>query len=225
MSFAGAMLVAMALDLAFGWPNALFLRIGHPVTWLGRLIGGLEAGLNRAPLRRVKGVLTALLVTGVAGGLAAALVWMAPGGWAGTVIAGILAWPLVAIRSMHDHVAAVARPLAAGDLPRARHAVSMIVGRDPRQLDQAGVARAAIESLAENTSDGIVAPLVWGVALGLPGIAAYKATDRFAQAEVDYITAIGGITILAGIVLYYTSRGQRQSSSLEFLIPDKEDGN
>lgn len=177
MSFAGAMLVALALDLAFGWPNALFLRIGHPVTWLGRLIGGLEAGLNRAPLRRVKGVLTALLVTGVAGGLAAALVWMAPGGWAGTVIAGILAWPLVAIRSMHDHVAAVARPLAAGDLPRARHAVSMIVGRDPSQLDQAGVARAAIESLAENTSDGIVAPLVWGVALGLPGIAAYKAIN------------------------------------------------
>ena len=177
MSFAAAMLVAMALDLALGWPDALFRRIGYPVTWLGALIAGLERRLNRTPGQRIKGVLTALVVIATAGGLAAGLVWLLPGGWAGTVLAGVLAWPLVALRSMHDHVVAVARPLAAGDLAAARHAVSMIVGRDPSGLDEAGVARAAIESLAENTSDGIVAPLFWGVLLGLPGIAAYKAIN------------------------------------------------
>jgi adenosylcobinamide-phosphate synthase len=90
---------------------------------------------------------------------------------------GILAWPFVALRSLHDHVAAVARPLEAGDIAAARTAVSMIVGRDPAQLDEAGIARAAIESLAENTSDGIVAPVFWGALFGLPGIVGYKAVN------------------------------------------------
>ena len=177
MSFAAAMLIAMALDALLGWPDALFLRIGHPVTWLGRLISTLDGALNRGPLRRLTGVLTALVVIGTAGGLGGLALALMPGGWVGTVLAGVLAWPLVAIRSMHDHVAAVARPLAAGDLAGARQAVSMIVGRDPSTLDSAGVARAATESLAENTSDGIVAPLFWGVVAGLPGIAAYKAIN------------------------------------------------
>jgi len=81
------------------------------------------------------------------------------------------------MRSLHEHVRAVAVPLAAGDLPAARGAVAMIVGRDPEQLDREGVARAALESLAENTSDAIVAPVFWGVLFGLPGIAAYKAVN------------------------------------------------
>ena len=177
MSFAAAMLIAMALDALIGWPDALFLRIGHPVTWLGRMIASLERALNHGGLRRLKGVVAAFLVIGTAGGLAALALALLPGGWVGTVLAGVLAWPLVAIRSMHDHVAAVAKPLAEGDLDAARHAVSMIVGRDPSKLDSAGVARAATESLAENTSDGIVAPLFWGVVAGLPGIAAYKAIN------------------------------------------------
>ena len=93
------------------------------------------------------------------------------------ILSGLLAWPLLAVRSMHDHVAAVARPLAAGDLVAARAAVAMIVGRDPAGLDAAGMVRAAVESLAENTSDGIVAPVFCGVLFGLPGIAAYKAIN------------------------------------------------
>jgi adenosylcobinamide-phosphate synthase len=95
----------------------------------------------------------------------------------GWLVGGVLAWPLIALRSMHDHVAAVARPLERGDLDGARRAVAMIVGRDPATLDTAGVARASIESLAENTSDGIIAPVFWGVVGGLPGIAAYKAIN------------------------------------------------
>ncbi|MBD3787757.1 MAG: cobalamin biosynthesis protein CobD [Sphingomonadales bacterium] len=171
------MLVAIALDLALGWPAALFARIGHPVTWLGRLIAGLEGRLNHGANQRLRGVATALIVIAAAALPAAVVQMLLPEGWARIVIGGILAWPLVALRSMHDHVADVARPLSAGDLAAARHAVSMIVGRDPAQLDEAGVARAALESLAENSSDGIIAPLFWGVVAGLPGIAAYKAIN------------------------------------------------
>ncbi len=90
---------------------------------------------------------------------------------------GILAWPFIATRSMYDHVKAVATPLTKGDLATARLAVSMIVGRDPSALNEAGVSRAALESLAENTSDGIVAPIFWGLVAGLPGIVAYKAIN------------------------------------------------
>ena len=181
MNGAVIMLLALVIDAGLGWPAALYARIGHPVTWMGAVISVLDRHLNRddAPdaLRRATGLVAALLVIGVstgAGWIAASLL---PGGWAGAVLTGFLAWPLVAARSMHDHVAAVARPLTSGDLDAARLAVSMIVGRDPRQLDAAGVGRAATESLAENTSDGIVAPIFWGVLLGLPGIAAYKAIN------------------------------------------------
>ena len=181
MSFAAMMLVAMALDLAIGWPDRLFAAIGHPVTWIGALISWLDARLNHDNSsdisRRVAGVLAAALVIGCAGGLAFAVQWLLPAGWATILIGGILAWPFVAVRSMHTHVAAVTKPLKAGDLPTARHAVSMIVGRDPSALDAAGVARAAMESLAENTSDGIVAPIFWGAILGLPGIVGYKAIN------------------------------------------------
>jgi adenosylcobinamide-phosphate synthase len=123
------------------------------------------------------GICVALAVIALAAGVGWACAAMLPGGWPGLILAAILAWPLVAARSMHDHVDAVARPLIAGNLPAARQAVSMIVGRDPSQLDAAGIARAATESLAENTSDGIVAPLFWGAIFGLPGIAAYKAIN------------------------------------------------
>ena len=181
MNGALVMLLALAIDAGLGWPAALYARIGHPVTWVGMMISALDGHLNRdkAPdvVRRATGLVVALLVIGVSAGggwIAASLL---PGGWVGAVLTGFLAWPLVAARSMHDHVAAIARPLTSGDLDAARLAVSMIVGRDVRQLDAAGIGRAATESLAENTSDGIVAPIFWGVLLGLPGIAAYKAIN------------------------------------------------
>ncbi|MCC5957464.1 MAG: cobalamin biosynthesis protein CobD, partial [Natronohydrobacter sp.] len=177
MSFAGMMLVALALDLLIGWPAGVFARIGHPVTWLGALISALERRWNHGLRRRAKGVALVIVVVGLAGALGLALQALLPGGWVGVLIGGVLAWPLVALRSMHAHVAAVARPLEAGDLDGARGAVAMIVGRDVTRLDAAGVARAGLESLAENTSDGIVAPVFWGALLGLPGIAAYKAIN------------------------------------------------
>ncbi|MCE6951061.1 adenosylcobinamide-phosphate synthase CbiB [Cereibacter sphaeroides] len=179
MIHAGAMLVAMGADAAWGWPDRIHARIGHPVTWIGRLIAALDRRWNQGTpeQRRSAGLACAFVVVLAAALPAALLQSMLPGGLVGAVLTGLLAWPLVAMRSMHEHVAAVEAPLAAGDLPAARRAVSMIVGRDPSQLDTAGVTRAALESLAENSSDGIVAPLFWGALFGLPGIAAYKAIN------------------------------------------------
>ncbi|WP_353474407.1 adenosylcobinamide-phosphate synthase CbiB [Salipiger sp. H15] len=179
MSFALMMLGGMALDLLLGWPEWLYARIGHPVTWLGRAIAALEARLNRGGRTRrlVLGALTTALVVTLATLPALAAQALLPDTLAGSLLGAVLAWPLIAMRSMHDHVAAVARPLARGDMAEARRAVSMIVGRDPERLDAAGIARAATESLAENSSDGIVAPLFWGAVAGLPGIAAYKAVN------------------------------------------------
>ncbi|WP_026439955.1 adenosylcobinamide-phosphate synthase CbiB [Acidocella facilis] len=167
-----AMALALGLDAAIGWPDAVFRAIGHPVTWCGALISALEARLNQGPARRLKGVATALLVIAIAIFFGVALQALS-----GTLLTALLAWPLLAARSLHEHVARVAKPLAAQDLPAARQAVSMIVGRDPERLNARGIARAALESLAENSSDGIIAPLFWGALFGLPGIAAYKAIN------------------------------------------------
>ena len=181
MGFAGAMVVAMAVDALLGWPSWLFARIGHPVTWLGRLIGVIDAGWNRdsdpPALRRAAGVAGASVVIAISVAVGWMLQVLLPTAWLQIVLVGVLSWPLVALRSLHDHVAAVAAPLLAGDIAGAREAVSRIVGRDPTALDEAGIARAAIESLAENASDGIVAPVFWGAVFGLPGILGYKAIN------------------------------------------------
>jgi adenosylcobinamide-phosphate synthase len=181
VGFAGAMAVAMTVDALLGWPAALFARIGHPVTWIGRLIDVLERSWNRskdAPAtRRIAGVGAALLVIALCAGIGWFVQSRLLPGWSGAVLLGIFAWPLVALRSLHDHVAAVAQPLQSGDIDAARLAVAQIVGRDPASLDEAGISRAAIESLAENASDGIVAPVFWGALLGLPGILGYKAIN------------------------------------------------
>ena len=181
MGFAGAMVVAMAMDALLGWPDRLFARIRHPVVWLGRLVAALDAHVNREsdPLaaRRVGGIAAALIVILLAAGIGLAVRRLMPSGLTGAVLTGIVAWPFVAFRSLYDHVAAVRDPLRAGNVDAGRKAVSMIVGRDPDKLDEAGIARAAIESLAENASDGVVAPVFWGVLFGLPGIIGYKAVN------------------------------------------------
>ncbi|WP_282602817.1 adenosylcobinamide-phosphate synthase CbiB [Paracoccus sp. PARArs4] len=164
--------IALLIDVAIGWPDAALRRIGHPVIWLGRLISALDDRLNRGPHRHAKGALAVALTV-----LAAALPAMVLQSLLGPWVAAVLAWPLVASRSLHDHVAAVMRPLAQGDLATARHTTSMIVGRDVTRADEPTLARAATESLAENASDGVIAPLFWAAVAGLPGIAAYKAIN------------------------------------------------
>ncbi|CAM5328042.1 Cobalamin biosynthesis protein CobD [Frigidibacter albus] len=171
----------MALDIALGWPDRLFRRIGHPVTWLGHVVSALDRRMNRAHrsfrARKLAGLAALLMILALVCLPALLVQCSLPGGLPGALLTGLLAWPLLATRSLHDHVAAVARPLMAGDIADGRRAVSMIVGRNPNHLDGPAIARAATESLAENTSDGIVAPLFWGVLFGLPGIAAYKAIN------------------------------------------------
>ncbi len=169
-------LAAAALEAAFGYPDALHRRVPHPVVWIGTLISTLEARLSRPDfseaLRRVLGVLTLMIIVGVSG-LAGWLVTKFGGPWA-VVIIGVVG---LAQRSLYDHVRAVAKPLRAGDLQGARTAVGMIVGRDTAQLDESGVAAAAIESLAESFCDGVVAPIFWFVVAGLPGLFVYKAVN------------------------------------------------
>ena len=169
-------LTALLVDALIGWPDALYRRTSHPVVWIGRLISALDARWNRGRHRIARGALAVAVTLGAAVIPALLLTWALAGLPFGPVVLGVLAWPLVATRSLHDHVAAVARPLAAGDVPAARAAVAMIVGRDLDDRPEP-IARAALESLAENASDGVVAPLFWAAVAGLPGIAAYKAIN------------------------------------------------
>lgn len=176
-------LAALAIDAAIGWPAALYRRVGHPVGAFAAIIRRCTATWNSpsgTPVqRRVAGISTVLILIGIAGGAGWSLAWLAMyalDGWNWIGVA-LLAAPGLAQRSLFDHVRVVRDTLASRDLDAARAAVSMIVGRDVKILDEAGVARAAIESLAESFCDGIVAPLFWLLVLGLPGIWIYKAIN------------------------------------------------
>ena len=177
--------MAMVVDAVLGWPKGLFVLIGHPVTWLGKLIDVLDAGWNRSSdpssFRRAAGVAAALFVIALAVAAAWAIQALLVPAWSRIVLVGILAWPLVALRSLHDHVAAVVHPLRSGDLALARTAVAQIVGRDPATLDEEGIARAAIESLAENASDGVVPPVFWGAFALFGDAAALPAPGRWTR--------------------------------------------
>lgn len=173
-------LVALLVETAVGWPAWLYARAGHPVGAFARAIAAAERWWNRPGRpRRLLGVATMLLLVGAVAAVTLAIEGIARAvlGRHGWIAVALLAWPALAVRSLHDHVVPVARALAAGDLPAARRAVAMIVGRDTAALDRAGVARAAIESLAESFCDGVVAPLFWLMVAGLPGVWAYKAIN------------------------------------------------
>jgi adenosylcobinamide-phosphate synthase len=173
--------LALLIEAMVGYPDRLVRAIGHPVTWMGSMITALDRALNRdsdsEALRRVAGVAAVVILVVVAaavGGGIESLLLRLP---FGIVLAAIIASTLLAQRSLHDHVSQVATALDEHGLAAARDAVSHIVGRDPQSLDEAGVARAAIESLAENFSDGVVAPAFWLAVAGLAGGATYKAIN------------------------------------------------
>jgi adenosylcobinamide-phosphate synthase len=174
-------LAALSLEAVAGYPNSLFARIGHPVPWIGAVIGWLDRKLNREAdkpsRRRLMGIIALVLVLGAVGLVAGALQGLAGETWVGFGMLALAAASLPAQRSLYTHVRAVADGLEREGLPGGRAAVAMIVGRDPQALDEAGVCRAAIESLAENFSDGIVAPAFWIAVAGLPGGAIYKAAN------------------------------------------------
>ncbi|ASG24657.1 adenosylcobinamide-phosphate synthase CbiB [Nitrospirillum viridazoti] len=176
-------LAALALEALLGYPDALYARIRHPVVWIGALIGRLDRAWNQeerpAAWRKAAGIAAELVLVGVAlaaGVLLQSLLARLGGLW-GTLATGLVAGTLLAQRSLHRFVGAVPRAVRQRGLEGGREAVSHIVGRNPASLDEAGVARAAIESLAENFSDGVVAPAFWLAVGGLPGLLAYKAIN------------------------------------------------
>lgn len=177
----GVLFFALIADAIIGDPDWLWRRIAHPVVWIGNIIDGLDTrfniGSDSATQQRRKGVLSLIFLVVISGAFGLLLHWtfnLHPSGW-------ILETAVVAIflsgRSLYDHVARVANAFVVSDLAQARIAVSKIVGRDPETLDRAAVCRAAIESLAENFSDGIIAPALWYLIGGLPGLLIYKAVN------------------------------------------------
>ena len=177
-------LVALALDAAWGYPPWVFAAIGHPVSWIGRLIAWCEARWNeprwsfaRRCLHGVLSLVAVLAVTAVACiALTAVINHTIPAPF-NLLVIGAAASTLIAQRSLYEHVGAVAAALEGPGIAEARRTVGLIVGRDTDGLDEAAVARAAIESLAENYSDGVVAPLFWLLVGGLPAAAIYKAIN------------------------------------------------
>ena len=175
------LLSALVLDAVVGEMGPVFRHLPHPVAALGRLIGFLEARLNRERRsgrdRTLRGAGVVVLVAGLCATIGWGITYLATWHVAGQAAELVVASLMIAQRSLFDHVRAVGRALRDEGLAGGRRAVAHIVGRDPDSLDEHGVARAAIESLAENFSDGVVAPVFWYVVFGLPGMLVYKAVN------------------------------------------------
>lgn len=173
--------MALAVDAVFGEMGPLFRLLPHPVVLLGRMIAALDKRLNKPSLpesdRRLRGVVLVVLMAALALGIGGAIAFVAravPHLWLIEVFAAAV---LIAQRALFEHVDDVARALQHNGLEAGRYAVSRIVGRDPQSLDAHGVCRAAIESLAENFSDAVVAPAFWYIIGGLPGLLLYKTVN------------------------------------------------
>lgn len=173
---------ALLLDAAFGEPRWLWDRLPHPAVLMGRLVAWCDARFNRGEERKLKGALVAagLTVTGLALGW---LIQLIPDHG---VLEALAVAILLAQKSLVEHVRAVARGLRRST-SEGRRAVSMIVGRDTAQMTGPDISRAAIESAAENLSDGVVAPVLWYLLLGLPGIFAYKLVNT-ADSMIGHLT-------------------------------------
>ena len=175
-----ALLSGFGLDLLLGDPHSF----PHPVVAIGKLISALEKLLRRLfPAtrngERLAGGILWVLVVSVSAGIPALLLWLCRGisPWLGLAAESVMCWQILAVKSLRTESMKVCRALSAGDTEGARHAVSMIVGRDTTRLDRAGIARAAVETVAENTSDGVVAPMVFLAIGGAPLGFFYKAVN------------------------------------------------
>jgi adenosylcobinamide-phosphate synthase len=234
-------LLALSLEAAFGYPHGLVRRIGHPVVWMGALIDWLDRRLNRerdgAERRRRNGTIALVILLATVVIITAFITHFAADGFLGLIILAILAASLPAQRSLTAHIRAVANALDVS-LDAGREAVAHVVGRDVAALDDAGVARAAIESLAENFSDGVVAPVFWTALFGLPGGAAYKAVNTAdsmighrtarheafgsAAARLDDLVNWPASRIAAGLIIAaaYVSRGADANGARHAMMRD-----
>jgi adenosylcobinamide-phosphate synthase len=168
--------LALITERFVGYPKSIYQKLGHPVEWMGKLISKLEADLNTGEAKHWKGVaaiLLLLMIVAIPAIIVSILLAQLAYGW---IVETLLATAFIAQYSMHEHVHAIVKGLNMS-LGEGRRTVGLIVGRDPATLDESSISRAALESLAENTSDGIVAPALWFALLGLPGIVMYKAIN------------------------------------------------
>lgn len=186
--------LAAVLEAQWGYPQILVRKIGHPVMWVGALISRLDTALNLPHFSQTKrrwlGVLALALIVLIplwVTGLVLQAGYAVLPAWAMLVVQAVATTALVAQRSLWVHVAAVGQGLRRGGLAGGRQAVSQIVGRDTSALTEAGIVRAALESLAENFSDGVVAPLFWAALFGLPGAVFYKAVNT-ADSMIGHLT-------------------------------------
>ena len=181
--------MAILADAVFGDPAFVYARVWHPVTGIGKGIEAFDRALNRAdwPARRrqAAGLISMVAIVALAGALGLILQsLLARWGW-GWLAAGLFASTFLAHNSLYRHAKGVAVALETGGLTAGREAVAHIVGRDAGSLDEAGIRRATIETLAENFSDAVTAPLFWTLLLGLPGLFAYKAINT-ADSMIGY---------------------------------------
>ncbi|GGL75059.1 adenosylcobinamide-phosphate synthase CbiB [Wenxinia marina] len=181
MTLLAAALAGLALDAAFGEPRALWDRAPHPAVLMGRAVARLDAAWNRVRHRLARGAAAYAVLAG-----GAILLGLALAALPGSVAEALVLAILLAQRSLADHVRAVADALRLS-VPEGRRAVARIVGRDTAAMDEPAVSRAAVESAAENFSDGVVAPLFWFLVGGLPGLLLYKVTNT-ADSMIGYRT-------------------------------------
>lgn len=175
------LILGLLIEAYIGEARFIWNRLPHPVVIIGRMIGFFDDKLNRPRRpeldRAIRGTLVVIFLVALSGAVGTGIMWLTlhvPWGWALELIVLV---SLLASRGLYDHVARVAQGLELGGIQGGRDAVRHIVGRDPQSLDAPGVARAAIESLAENFSDAVAAPVFWYVILGLPGILIYKTVN------------------------------------------------
>lgn len=174
-----ALVLAMVLDALLGEPKWLWSRLPHPAVVIGRAVGVLDARMNDDTRGAGAFAVSIMLVGAIALGL---MLMVLPGNWAEVIVGAVL----LAQKSLVEHVQRVGDALRLS-LGEARRAVAMIVGRDVRDMDAPAVARGAIESAAENLSDGVIAPAFWFAIGGLPGLLAYKIVNT-ADSMIGYRT-------------------------------------
>ncbi|GDX39297.1 cobalamin biosynthesis protein CobD [Methylocystaceae bacterium] len=232
-------ITALALEASAGYSSRMLELIGHPVTWMGALISALDKKLNDASqnfkLRRLKGCIALFILVITTLIMSCAICFILNLLPLGALLTAIVASSLMALRSLDLHVEAVADGLDVS-LEEGRAAVGKIVGRDVRSLDETGVASAAIESLAENFSDGVVAPALYLALFSLPGAAIYKAVNTadsmighmseryeafgFAAARLDDLLNLvparvsASLLILASLIVPSASAGRALKSAI-----------
>lgn len=175
-----SLLVALLLDAVFGDPDWIWRRIPHPVSWIGALISGADKLLNfrgNGAVNYLSGTFAILVLTGLAAIAGLGMRWVSAQTLGGSIGMIVLAAILLAQKSLYVHVSRVVLALGDSDIQIPRRAIGMIVGRNPDDLDRSAISRAAIESTAENLSDGVIAPAFWFAIAGFPGLLVYKTVN------------------------------------------------